>query len=530
MSTQISNEKIQDIMDSLRTSQIHELDSLTNLTGREQILIDNGEETRSITVDGLLGYFTSRYVGNDEYDIDITALNAASCIHIIKPDEEIPENQRIKGHFYLKLSAQNIDKLYEAIEEDHEGNKYYLETGKDRVSGLLFPDHYYINDSDYTFLKILTINIEEQDDNVYVSETFDLNLSNRVSDGYIYSKYNKVHFEFLYSKTTKDIVVDSIVLTATDLSNTGTNKEIARIICTRESQTVITLWLCIDNVNTVLINRNFSLSDDKAPENHSHIKSNYIATYVDNNKVINSDLSRLESTIGTKLAETVDANSAILKRITSIENTIIKTDLDIKFNSVTFNTVDSIDTNEQQMNATLIRRIDPAYTFLKINDDGTVSVTKDGYYAIGLKQGFKVVRGSADLTLNVYVNSSKIEDLTSNVSLSDKFNIQYLTGQVSLRLHTTDKIKVTSKWSDADIDIINETALQITKYLDKVEDLDFGTIDFENYPYVGIARVGSARLLLGIEEGGNGEIEVDTYLLPFVDIAAVDESQLVEMV
>ena len=35
--------------------------------------------------------------------------------------------------------------------------------------------------------------------------------------------------------------------------------------------------------------------------------------------------------------------------------------------------------------------IDSANTFLVINDDGTISVSKDGYYSIGLKQGFKVI-------------------------------------------------------------------------------------------------------------------------------------------
>lgn len=521
--------KAEDIMKTLDTRQINELESLTSMSGREEILIDDGTVTKKVTIDGLLGYFSSRFVGNEDNNIDITALNSASCIHIIKPGENVPSEERIKGHFYLKLSEQEVDKLYEAIAEDQEENKYYLETAKNKVSGLLFPDHYYINDEGYKYVKLLTVKIEDPEESAYISETFDLNLVNHVSDGYMYSKYNKIHFEMLYSKETKDIVSDSVILTANDMSdNTVIKKEVSRLICVRDSEICASVWLQMNNINTVLINRVFSLSLDKVPENKSHILTNYIATYVDNNSIkSDTELSNLEDTIGEKITETIDSKSNILNRIEAIENAIIKADLDIKFNAITFNTTNPIDTAEQQINATLIRALDAAYIFLKINDDGSVSVTKDGYYTLGLKQGFKVVSGESDLTLNVYVNGTKLEDLTSTVSLSDSFHLQYLTGQVTLRLHTSDVIRVTCQWSNSDIDIVNETALEVTKYMDTVEDLDFGSIGSELYPYVGIGKVGSARLLLGINNDG-GEISVATYTMPYVDMAAVDKAKVKE--
>lgn len=522
----MSTIKKDDIMGVLDTNQIHELEALTSMTGREQFLIDDGTVTKSVTVDGLLGYFSSRFVGNDENEIDITALNAASCIHLIEPGKEIPASERIKGHYYLKLTESNVDKIYNAKKEDHEENRYFIETGKKNISGLLFPDHYFINDETYQYVKLLTIDIEDPEQSVYINETFDLNLVNHVSDGYMYSKFNKVHLEFLYSNSTHDIVKESAVLTANDLSNTSTNKTIVRLILVKNSETSASLWLHMDNINTVLINRTFSLSKDKAPENTSHIQCNYNATFIDNDTIDpDNELAILEDTLGEKLTETVDSNSLILKKISALENAIIKADLDIKFNSVTFNTVNPVDTIEQMMIATLIRTLDSANVFLKINDDGTVSVSKDGYYTISLKQGFKVVNGSSDLTLNVYINSTKLEDLHSTVSLSENFNLQYSTGTVTLRLHTSDKIMVTSKWSDTNIDLINNTSLQITKYLDCVEDLDFGTVGSEIYPYVGIARVGSARLLLGITGEGD-DITVSTYTLPYVDVARTDVSKL----
>lgn len=515
-----------ELMSVLETSQIHELDTLTSMTGREQILIDDGTTTKSVTVDGLLGYFSSRFVGNDENEIDITSLNAASCIHIIDPGKEIPTSERIKGHFYLSVSDQAVDKIKDAKKEDCEENTYFLRTGRKNISGLLFPDHYYINDENYKFLRLLTIDIDDPEQSVYISETFDLNLVNQVSDGYSYSKYNKVHLEFLYSNQTKDIVEDSIVMTINDLGNSSTNKTIARLLFIKDSNTKASVWLYMDNINIILINRTFSLSIDKAPENTSHINCNYIATFVNNDTIDpDKELSTIEDTLGTKITETVDSNSLILNKLSALENAIIKADLDIKFNSVTFNTINPVDTIEQQMIATLVRTIDSVNTFLVINDDGTVSVSKEGYYSIGLKQGFKVINGSSDLTLNVYVNSTKLEDLTSTVSLSENFNFQYSTGTIALRLQTTDKIKVTSKWSDIGIDIINNTALQVTKYLDCAEDLDFGTIGSELYPFVGLARVGSARLLLGISGEGD-DITVATYTLPYVDVARTEVSKL----
>ena len=106
----MANETSEDIMNLLNTKQIHELESLDRVSGKENILIDNGTVTYKITTDALLGYFINRFVGNVDEDIDVTALNAASCIHIIKPGQDIPVSQRVKGHFYLKLSEQNVKK------------------------------------------------------------------------------------------------------------------------------------------------------------------------------------------------------------------------------------------------------------------------------------------------------------------------------------------------------------------------------------------------------------------------------------
>ena len=120
-------------LDIYEAKQIHEVDPLSSLTGREEILIDNGTLTFKATIDGLLGYFASRFVGNQDNEIDISALNSASCIHIIPPGKDIPVQERIKNHFYLKLDEAEIDAFYSALLQGHDESRYFLKTSKNNV-------------------------------------------------------------------------------------------------------------------------------------------------------------------------------------------------------------------------------------------------------------------------------------------------------------------------------------------------------------------------------------------------------------
>lgn len=524
----MANETSNDIMSLLNTRQIHELESLDMMSGRENILIDDGTVTYKITTDALLGYFINRFVGNVDEQIDVSALNAASCIHIIKPGQDIPVNQRIKGHFYLRLSEQNISSLYEAILEDNSANSYFLRTSKNNVSGILFPDHFYNNDKSYKFLKICTFKIDSSMNKVFVSETFTLQLVNNVTDGYPYTKNNKIHIEALFNKGV--VVNDSIILTAEDLSNnTQANKSIINVYFVKGTSDY-ELWVNTQNINTILIARDFSLSNDKYPEAINHVTSGYKAIFVDNNTVTTKDVNNLLENIGTKLKQSISSNYYLENRVTTIEKNILKADLDFKYNVITFNSNVPVNTNENQLNALLIRTVDTTNPlFLIKNDDGTVKVSKDGYYCLSLKQGYNILQGSNTiLEMNVYVNDAKLVDLSTQVTLSKDIKHTYSTGSVTLRLTTSDKIKVTTKWSNTNITLDNNSALQVTKYLDCKEDLDFGILDSDMFPYVGQARVGTARLMVDFGNDNNNP-EVSTYELPLVDVAAVDVAKLKEI-
>ena len=512
-------------LDIYEAKQIHEVDPLSSLTGREEILIDNGTLTFKATIDGLLGYFASRFVGNQDNEIDISALNSASCIHIIPPGKDIPVQERIKNHFYLKLDEAEIDAFYSALLQGHDESRYFLKTSKNNVEGLLYPDHYYINDHYYKYLKILTIEITNNEDPVYINETFDLNLVNQISEGYSSTIFNKVHFECLH--TSGQYIENSIVIYCTDYMDT--KQKTSKVFCVMDDDNQLTIWANITDINNVFINRTFSLSSDMVPSNKLHMEYGYIAHFMDNHSVdIDTDVTNIIDSLGTIIKQSVNTYSSFEDRVKNLESAILKADLDFAYNAVTFDDATRPETTEQQMNAILIKMIDTSKTFLIINDDGSVSVSKDGYYNIVLKQGFEVLMGSSTLEMNVYINSAKVADLSTKVTLSESFKMTYSTGSVTVRLLPTDKIKVTTKWSDSSVTISNETSLQISKYTDCSETLDFGTLDEETYPYVGYARVGSSRLLISIEpdEENGGELEVATYTLPLVDYAAADEAVL----
>jgi len=386
----MASETTQDIMSLIDSKQIHELESLDSMSGKESVLIDDGTVTYRISIDALLGYFVNRFVGNTDEEIDVTALNAASCIHIIKAGQDVPVNQRVKGHFYLKLSESNLSSLYEAILEDNSANSYFLKTSKNNVSGILFPDHFYNNDQQYKYLKICEFELDSNVSKIFISETFTLQLVNKVTDGFMYTKNNKVHLEVLINNGT--VVDDSIILTAEDHSNsTQVKKSIIDLYFVKGSSKY-ELWVNIQNVNTVLLSRDFSLSNDKYPETINHITSGYKAIYTDNNTVTSKHVNNIYENIGAVKKQSVTSNYDLDNRVTAIEKTILKADLDFKYNVITFNSNSPSNINENQLNALLIRTVDTTNPlFLIKNDDGTVKVSEDGYYCISLKQGYNVL-------------------------------------------------------------------------------------------------------------------------------------------
>ena len=89
------------IYGSYDTKQIHELTSMAKITGREELLIDDGEQSYRVTVDTLLGYIRNTINGNGGGS---SSAGGGTTIHMINiGDPNIPVESRPEGHYYIRV-------------------------------------------------------------------------------------------------------------------------------------------------------------------------------------------------------------------------------------------------------------------------------------------------------------------------------------------------------------------------------------------------------------------------------------------
>lgn len=90
------------IIGTFETKQIHELNPLAKLSGKEELLIDDGNGTLRVTVDTMLGYIRDKI--NASGGSSQPAPAESSVIHVIQKDEpDIPIESRPEGHYYIKV-------------------------------------------------------------------------------------------------------------------------------------------------------------------------------------------------------------------------------------------------------------------------------------------------------------------------------------------------------------------------------------------------------------------------------------------
>ena len=85
-------------MDVIGNKRITELDPLNKLTGKEEVIIDNGDMTYRVTVDTLLGFIVKKV---NEGSFPETMMEAASVV-VIPEGERLPASGRTPGSFYLR--------------------------------------------------------------------------------------------------------------------------------------------------------------------------------------------------------------------------------------------------------------------------------------------------------------------------------------------------------------------------------------------------------------------------------------------
>lgn len=99
------------------TKQIHELNPLVKLNGKEEVIIDDGNGTLRVTVDTLLGYI------RDQINASVGSctgsggtVSKGTTIHVINQGEEnIPAESRPEGHFYLRVVKASEAQLFSGL-------------------------------------------------------------------------------------------------------------------------------------------------------------------------------------------------------------------------------------------------------------------------------------------------------------------------------------------------------------------------------------------------------------------------------
>ncbi len=93
-----------EVTGTFETKQIHELNPLAKLSGREELLIDDGNATLRVTVDTMLGYIRDKINASDGSAGQQPAPAESSVIHVIQKGEpDIPVESRPEGHYYIKV-------------------------------------------------------------------------------------------------------------------------------------------------------------------------------------------------------------------------------------------------------------------------------------------------------------------------------------------------------------------------------------------------------------------------------------------
>lgn len=82
----------------MENRQIHELDPLYKLTGKEEVIVDNGEQTFRTTLDTLLGFIVKQ-VNEGSFPDQMTE---SSAIVTIPEGENLPASGRKPGNYYLR--------------------------------------------------------------------------------------------------------------------------------------------------------------------------------------------------------------------------------------------------------------------------------------------------------------------------------------------------------------------------------------------------------------------------------------------
>ena len=92
------------VLSSLEAKTIDELQELGKLSGTEKTIVSNGNESRKVSIDTIIGYAASR-LSNTPMSSSMPGISGQSIV-FIPEGEEIPISERTPGCFYLEEVKQ----------------------------------------------------------------------------------------------------------------------------------------------------------------------------------------------------------------------------------------------------------------------------------------------------------------------------------------------------------------------------------------------------------------------------------------
>lgn len=97
-------------IDLTNSKTIDELQELGKLTGSEKTIVSDGQDTRKVTIDTIVGYAAAILNGATPALLSLGSSSGASAVSksivFIPEEEEIPINERTPGCFYLEETHQ----------------------------------------------------------------------------------------------------------------------------------------------------------------------------------------------------------------------------------------------------------------------------------------------------------------------------------------------------------------------------------------------------------------------------------------
>ena len=362
---------------------------------------------------------------------------------------------------------------------DENGDIHYLNTGRDNISGLVYPTHYVRNKDNYLFTRVLDIKLGQDTSLVYpIHECF---LLTTYTDNSSTGITNIITIDAIVKESLvkeSDIKLTCIPLNFThDILGGEIHNVFASIKGELNSDGHIVMclgiWLYTNNITNIIIKDLSSLSYNQIPNNiyNKFLECNYEAYYLDNESIMYEvNMFNFEESTGTKVATGTNVNQLLIDKVNSSSGGGDKpSNLNLKFLSVLYDDMYSItDINTDEIiRPTAFQYVQVDNSFAKITDN-YLQVNEDGNYLIALKVNMDIHEGEpTKMMMSFFLNDDRIDETTSSLYLDPNnktYPLGFLAGQFQVQLKSSDKLYLKARWTNKEnVFIENHCSLQITK-------------------------------------------------------------------